>query len=228
MSRAVVLLSGGIDSTTVLSMVVPDLGAENVYTLSFNYGQAHRAELYSAGKVAKYYQVKEHHVLRLPAALLRWDLSALTGGAKLPHQKYGALDLTEAGFSPTYVPFRNGTLISLATAFALRRSCSRLYVGTHQSDEDSGVYPDCTADFIVAMGYAVWLGSANHVLLLNPLQSLTKTQIITLGLTRNAPYHLTRSCYSTGPLACGRCPTCQERLAAFEANNIDDPGRYQK
>jgi 7-cyano-7-deazaguanine synthase len=125
------------------------------------------------------------------------------------------------------VPFRNGILISVAAAFALKMGSEIIYFGAHQEDAMNWAYPDCTPEFLGAMKNAVWVGTYHKVRLATPLEWLDKAGIVGLGKQLNAPFDLTRSCYQGWDKACGHCATCISRLEAFKANNLVDPIVYQ-
>jgi 7-cyano-7-deazaguanine synthase len=220
--RSVVLLSGGIDSTTCLALALVDTMPEEVLSVSMAYGQKHRAELDSARDVARHYGVG-HEVLDIPSLFRGGDSTLVEGGPENPRVAYE--DLPE-GASPAYVPFRNGVFLSMATATALVHGATAVYFGAHSEDAARWAYPDCTPEFIGSMASAIFVGSYMKVRLLTPLQWLTKAQIVRLGTELAAPYHLTMSCYDGMRPACGTCPTCRSRREAFLANGLEDPIRY--
>jgi len=215
---AVVLLSGGIDSTVALTLALRE--HESVEALSILYGQSHPDEVDHAARIADDMGA-EHTVLKLPYTALRDSHSALTGSREMPEQTYAEI-AASYGQSPTYVPFRNGTMLSLATAHALRVGASEVWAGMHAEDAANWAYPDCTPEFIGGMAAAIYVGSYHAVRLRTPLQWMTKTEVIRLGLTTGAPLGLTLSCYRGSP-PCETCPTCVSRAHAFAELGIDDP-----
>ncbi|MCD8301180.1 MAG: 7-cyano-7-deazaguanine synthase QueC [Clostridiales bacterium] len=222
--RALVLSSGGVDSTTCLALAVKEYGNENVIALSIFYGQKHDKELIASGKVADYYQV-EHITLDLTPVFAWSDCSLLTHSDKeIPEQSYGE-QIKEAGGSPvsTYVPFRNGLFLSAAAGVALSKDCGVIYYGAHSDDAAGSAYPDCSADFVDSMGQAIYLGSGGQLRLVAPFVSVNKAEVVRQGLVLDVPYELTWSCYEGGEKPCGKCGTCLDRAAAFAANKIKDP-----
>jgi 7-cyano-7-deazaguanine synthase len=219
---AVVLLSGGVDSTTCLALAVRDHGVPATLALSFDYGQKHRAEIEHARTVAQHYSV-QHQVVQLPNVFRGSGSTLIDGGPSNPVVSYDEL---AEGQSPAYVPFRNGLMLSTATALALVREAQAVYFGAHAEDGQRWAYPDCTPEFIGSMANAVFVGTYFKVRLLSPLQWLTKREVVGVGLSLEAPYQLTLSCYDGREPACGICPTCRSRRSAFRANGLEDPIPY--
>lgn len=220
--KSVVLLSGGVDSTTCLAMAISGVGADGVLALSASYGQKHSAELRHAAAVAGHYGV-DHRVLQIPSLFASSSSTLIQGGAANPSVSYEELD---EGVSPAYVPFRNGVFLSMATAVALDAGAEFVYFGAHSEDASRWAYPDCTPEFIGSMASAMFVGSYMKVRLVSPLQWATKSDVIRMGLALGAPYHLTMSCYNGSEPACAVCPTCRSRRDAFRANGIEDPIAY--
>jgi len=217
--KGFVLLSGGIDSTTVLGLALTE--CQEVITASMYYGQKHEVELESAKLVADWYNVN-HVVFELPPI---FSDSALTEEEdNIPEETYA-----EQGYGPvaTVVPFRNANFISVATTLAITNNCDVIYVGMHADDSLNWAYPDCSPEFIGAMANAVYIGSYNQVRLKAPFVFMQKKEIIKLGTELKAPYHLTHSCYKGTKPACGLCATCQDRKQAFIDNSLVDPIAYQ-
>ena len=229
-SCAVILSSGGIDSTTCLALAVKRFGAENVTALGVSYGQKHVRELESAQAVAKHYQVAQH-MLDLSNALAA-STNALMARSSHPieHESYGQqIQGREEGPVSTYVPLRNGLMLSAAAAFALSIYPDRrvlLYLGAHADDAAGSAYPDCSAEFVGTMGRAIELGTYGLVSLEAPFVHVNKAAVVKCGLDMQVPYHLTWSCYEGSSKPCGTCGTCIDRIAAFRANGIDDPLEY--
>lgn len=225
MSKAVVLLSGGLDSATCLSLAVKKFGAENVSALSVFYGQRHEAELTCARNVAKFYGVA-HYELDAAEIFRRSDSALLaTSDESLEKKSYAAqIQQNNSPRIATYVPFRNGLMISMAAAFAdgLYKDDVELYIGVH-SDDAGDAYPDCSAHFISAMSAAVRIGTYEKIRLIAPFLCQKKSDVVKAGLELGTPYHLTRSCYERGDKPCGQCATCIDRAKAFELNGVKDP-----
>lgn len=222
--EALVLFSGGVDSTTCLGIAVDKFGSENVLALSVSYGQKHTKEIESARAVAKHYGV-ELYELDLSEMFRFSDCSLLKGSSEeVPHESY-AEQLKETNGSPvsTYVPFRNGLFISSAAAIAISRGCSVIYYGAHSDDAAGNAYPDCSEAFNNAISEAVWVGSGNQVRIEAPFVSKTKADVVKMGLELGVPYELTWSCYEGGDVPCGKCGTCIDRAKAFAENGVSDP-----
>lgn len=222
--KAIVLFSGGVDSTTCLALAVKKYGAENVVALSVSYGQKHSKEISASEAVAKYYNV-EHIKLDLGLIFKYSDCSLLEHSeAEIPHESYSEqLEKTSGSPVSTYVPFRNGLFIAAAASVAVSKGCGVIIYGAHADDSAGNAYPDCSPDFNEAMGKAVFEGSGGQVSLEAPFVGLSKAQVVKTGLELDVPYELTWSCYEGGDKPCGVCGTCRDRLAAFEANGVSDP-----
>lgn len=223
--KAVVLSSGGLDSTTCLGIAVDKLGKENVSAVSIYYGQRNARELSNAERVAAHYGVGRYEFN--VAEILRNSNSALlnTSTAELEHSTYGE-QVANGKHVETYVPFRNGLMISVAASFAdalYDDETVELYIGVHQDDVAVNAYPDCRADFIQAIGTAVNIGTYGKIKLVAPLIGKTKAEVVAIGLALNVPYELTWSCYERGDKPCGTCATCLDRAKAFAANGVPDP-----
>ena len=222
--KALVLASGGLDSTTLLAYAVDRYGAENVHALSIQYGQKHEREMESARMVAAHYGV-QLHTMDLTPVFAESDSSLLSHSAQdIPHESYA--DQLEAGDTPlvsTYVPFRNGLFLSSAAAMALSLGCSTLYYGAHHDDWAGSAYPDCSPEFVEAMAQAIERGTGGELRMQAPFVSWSKADIVKLGLDLHVPYALTWSCYEGGERPCGACATCIDRARAFEENGEVDP-----
>jgi 7-cyano-7-deazaguanine synthase len=222
MEKAVVLLSGGLDSTTLLAMCVQDLGAKNVNALCLSYGQKHVKELESAIKVARYYGVP---LVEETVDCFKFsDCNLLCGRDAIPHGEYSNQINKEAdGVVSTYVPFRNGLFLSVATAYAYSIGADTVCYGAHADDAAGNAYPDCSTEFVKCMNFAVQAGTANKVKILAPFVNYNKAKIVSLGLSLGVPYELTWSCYEGHDTPCGTCATCLDRIKAFELNGTVDP-----
>lgn len=223
--KAVVLLSGGIDSTTCLAEAVDYYGAASVLALTAYYGQKHKKELESADKVAKFYGVA-HEQVNLSEVYHLSDCPLLAKSHQhIKHESYAdqLKELGGTGTVDTYVPFRNGLLLSYAAAIAVSVGAEAIYYGAHADDAAGRAYPDCTPEFAESMDKAIYEGSGRTCHLRAPLLNLTKALVVKKGLKLKAPYELTWSCYEGGEKPCGVCGTCRDRAAAFAANGIEDP-----
>ena len=225
--KALVLASGGVDSTTCLAMAVKEYGAENVLALTVLYGQKHKRELESAKKVCEYYGVRQREI----------DLTPLFAGSncslldssdeEIPLESYAdQLKKTEGKPVSTYVPFRNGLFLSTAASIALSEDCSLLYYGAHADDAAGSAYPDCSEDFYRAINTAIYEGSGRQLEVKAPFIRSTKAEVVRKGLELSVPYELTWSCYLGSERPCGKCGTCVDRIKAFELNGVKDPLEY--
>lgn len=223
--RALVLSSGGVDSTTCLGLAIEKYGKENVTALSITYGQKHDKEVEAAEAVARYYGV-ELITLDL-AKIFQYDTKCtlLQGCAEEISEESYADQLKKSDGKPvsTYVPFRNGLFLSSAASIALSKDCSVIYYGAHSDDAAGNAYPDCSDAFNEAMKSAIELGSGNQLTIEAPFVKWTKKDVVREGLRLHVPYQLTWSCYEGGDKPCGKCGTCLDRAAAFAANGVKDP-----
>lgn len=226
--KAIVLLSGGIDSTTCLSLAVDKYGADEVMALSAQYGQKHSRELDAAKAVAAHYGIK-HRVLNLTELFADSDCSLLSSSNKdIPLENYSK-QLKKTGGKPvsTYVPFRNGLFISAAASVALSNGCTEIYYGAHADDAAGNAYPDCSTDFNNAINRAIYLGSGGELTVKAPFIGANKAEVVKTGLKLGAPFELTWSCYTGGKKPCEKCGTCIDRAAAFAANGVPDPANKE-
>lgn len=222
--KALVLFSGGIDSTTCLGLAVERYGAAEVLALSVFYGQKHRKELEAARKIGEHYGVTVQ-TLDLAEIFAGSQCALLSASEEeIPKESYaGQLAQGEGKPVSTYVPFRNGLFLASAASVALSHGCGVIYYGAHRDDAAGNAYPDCSEAFHAAMSRAVFLGSGEQLRLEAPFVDKNKAQIIAQGLTLGVPYELTWSCYEGGETPCGVCATCRDRAAAFAANGMKDP-----
>lgn len=221
--EALVLFSGGVDSTTCLAMAVDKYGRDKVVALSISYGQKHTKEIEASNKIAEYYGV-EHIYLDLGKIFEYSDCSLLSHSDKdIPQDTYEN-QLKETNGLPvsTYVPFRNGLFLSSAASIALSKGCSVIYYGAHADDSAGNAYPDCSSEFNRAIGEAVYIGSGQQLRILAPFVNMFKSDVVATGLKLKVPYELTWSCYEGGDKPCGVCGTCIDRREAFAANGIEE------
>lgn len=227
MKKALVLSSGGVDSTTCVGIAVNDVGSENVSTVSVFYGQKHNKELECADKIADFYNVK-HYVLDLSNVLQYSNCSLMKNSTEeIPMMSYAEqIEKNGEGKVSTYVPFRNGLMLSAVAALAQSiypDDDVDIYLGAHADDAAGRAYADCSEEFTSAMNTAIVIGTYGKVRVVAPLVNLNKAGVVSLGLSINVPYKYTWSCYSGGDKPCGHCGTCIDRAKAFEANGISDP-----
>ena len=223
MSKAVILLSGGLDSTTVLAIAKSQ--GYDCYALSFDYGQKQRSELESSISIAKKFNVIEHRIMKI-------SLSDI-GGSALTDQSIDVPKYSESDEIPiTYVPARNTIFLSFALAWAEVVDCQTIFIGVNALDYSG--YPDCRPEFIEAFENMANLATKNSVegdriQIKTPLISMTKAEIIKKGLSLGVDYSETTSCYDANTLgeACGECDACVLRKIGFENANVQDPTRYQ-
>ncbi|MEH6471957.1 MAG: 7-cyano-7-deazaguanine synthase QueC [Halopseudomonas sp.] len=220
--KAVVLLSGGLDSATTLVMA-NRLGYQ-CYALSFNYGQRSLAELQAAETVAEALGVVEHKTIR-------FDLGDI-GGSALTDHSIDVPDQLEQGVPVTYVPARNTLFLSMALGWAEVLEAEAIYIGVNAVDYSG--YPDCRAEFIEAFQAMANLATkaaidGKPIRIETPLIDLTKAQIIQQGIAGGLDYGLTVSCYQADQLgrACGVCDSCRLRTQGFSEAGVTDPTRYQ-
>lgn len=227
MKKAIVLSSGGVDSTTCVGVALKDVGSENVSTVSVFYGQKHNKELECAEKVAEFYNVK-HYVLDLSNVLQYSNCSLMKNSTEdIPMMSYAEqIEKNGEGKVSTYVPFRNGLMLSAVAALAQSiypDDDVDIYLGAHADDAAGRAYADCSEEFTSAMNTAIVIGTYGKVRVVAPLVNLNKAGVVKLGLSIDVPYKYTWSCYSGGDKPCGHCGTCIDRAKAFEANGISDP-----
>lgn len=220
--RAVVLLSGGLDSATALAMANAE--GRECHALSFLYGQRHEIELAAAKRVAAAIGVAEHVVY--PLDLRVFGASALTDAIAVPKDAVGA-----PGIPVTYVPARNTIFLALALGYAEARAAGEIWIGVNAIDYSG--YPDCRPEFIEAFQQVILRGTRSGVergtpRLVTPLIRLTKAEIIRKGTKLGVDYSLTHSCYDPDPggRACGHCDSCLLRKRGFEEAGVPDPTLY--
>jgi 7-cyano-7-deazaguanine synthase len=224
--RAVVLLSGGLDSATTLAIAQQQ--GFDTFAISFRYGQRHAAEIESACAVARHMQVRQHIVLNI-------DLSQFGGSAlttSLPVPKRDSVEQIGGEIPVTYVPARNTVFLSLALAWSEVLAAGDIFLGVNALDYSG--YPDCRPDYVAAFQQLANLATKGAVegrlpvTIHAPLIDQTKSQIIARGIALGVDYSLTTSCYDPLPtnLACGRCDACLLRRKGFADNNLVDPIIY--
>ena len=247
--KAFVLLSGGIDSTTCLYQARKNLGGGDsgeIEAISIDYGQKHLKEISIAKECCEELGIS-HKVLPLGDLLKGRGIMLTDADVEIPSVSYDQI----VGVSPTYVPFRNGTMLSVIAALAQKyvketiqfqieldprmneiavleqaRNSVGIYFGAHAEDAQNWAYPDCTPEFIGSMANAIYTGTYYTTRLHAPLMNLDKSQVITLGASLGVPFEKTWSCYVGGKMHCGKCPTCQSRRDGFIKAGVNDPTEY--
>ena len=227
MPKALVLSSGGVDSTTCLGLAVHELGAANVVSVSMFYGQKHQKELEAARKLAEYYNIK-HYEIDLSVVFQYSNCSLLSHStAEVPEGDYAdQIGRADNGMVATYVPFRNGMFLSTAASLAASlfpEEQVTIYIGAHADDAAGNAYADCSQAFIDSMDDAINIGTYQFVTIKAPFAGCNKAQVVAKGLELKVPYQFTWSCYNGGDKPCGKCGTCIDRAKAFSANNAIDP-----
>lgn len=219
--KAVVLLSGGLDSATILAQA--KAAGFACYSMSFDYGQRHRAELQAAERVAQQMAVVEHKVIGL-------NLNGI-GGSALTDSSIAVPEAPTEGIPVTYVPARNTVFLSLALGWAEVLGAHDIFIGVNAVDYSG--YPDCRPQFIEAFERVANLATREGVegrgfRIQAPLQNLSKAQIVQIGVQHGVDYGLTVSCYQADDdgRACGKCDSCRLRAAGFAAAGVADPTRY--
>ena len=220
--KAVVLVSGGLDSSTVLALALQQ--GYRCYTLSFDYGQRHRSELEAAKRVSELMKVEEHKIVRL-------DLGTI-GGSALTDTTIDVPEQETAGIPVTYVPARNTVFLSIALGWAEVLEADTIFLGVNAVDYSG--YPDCRPEYISSFETMANLATragveGNKLSIQAPLIDMTKGEIISAGTSLGVDYSQTVSCYqaSIDGLACGKCDSCRLRIEGFNQAGISDPTRYK-
>ena len=226
-TKAVILVSGGLDSATVLA--IARKAGHELHALSFDYGQRHRFELESADRLCRANAVASHIVFPIDTRIFQG--SALTNDIPVPHQRSDA-EIAD-GIPVTYVPARNTIFLALALGMAESIRATELFIGVNAVDYSG--YPDCRPEFISAFESVANLATkagveGSRITIRTPLISLTKAEIILLGLQLGVDYGLTHSCYDPNRrgVSCGECDSCQLRRKGFAEAGVDDPIEYQR
>ncbi len=234
--KAIILLSGGLDSATILAIAKKE--QYQIYAISFDYGQRHKIELKAAKKLAKIYQVFEHKIVKIDLRI--FGGSALTSNIAVPKNQ-----LNQNQIPITYVPARNAIFLSYALAYGEVVGARDIFIGVNAVDYSG--YPDCRMEFISAFEAMANLATVaggfqnsnshnynleNSFKIKTPLINLSKQEIIQIGLSLGVDYSLAHSCYdpiiqANKVYGCKECDSCLLRLAGFKANNISDPYLYQ-
>lgn len=225
MERALVLSSGGVDSTTCVGLAIERFGKNNVSTVSVSYGQKHSKELECAQNIADYYDV-EHYELDLSQIMKYSNCSLLSHSTEeIDNGTYEEqIESSTNGKVSTYVPFRNGLMLSSVAALAMSiypDDITHIYLGAHADDAAANAYADTSKAFTDAMFLAIDEGTYHQVKVEAPLVEMNKSQVVAEGIRLNVPYHMTWSCYVGGDIPCGECGTCKDCIEAFNSNGIN-------
>ncbi len=226
--KAVLLLSGGLDSTTLLAIAVRE--GFDVHAMTFRYGQRHVSEIDAARRIAAAYRVHQHVIVDID--LRTFGGSALTSDVEVPKDR-DVSDATDGGIPITYVPARNTIFLSFALAWAEVLEAGDIFIGVNALDYSG--YPDCRPEYVVAYERMANLATrggvegTNPIRIRTPLIDLTKAQIIRRGLELGVDYSMTQSCYDPDSFgaACGHCDACQLRLRGFAEAGVRDPAGYR-
>lgn len=220
--KAIVLSSGGVDSTVCIAMAIEKYGKNNVSSISVFYGQKHKKEILAAQKIAEYYGVVHQEIDLFN--IFKFSDSTLVNTSNNPVLEQSCEEeLKNGSIISSYVPFRNGVIISAATALimsTLKNDNAVIYIGVHSSDY---AYADCSKEFIAAINKAVYEGTYRKIQIEVPLLNKTKTEVIKMGLKFKVPFEYTWTCYKGEEKPCLKCASCLDRLKAFEANGTKDP-----
>jgi 7-cyano-7-deazaguanine synthase len=227
MPKAVLLLSGGLDSTTLLAQAIHE--GVDVHAMTFRYGQRHASEIDAARRIAAHYGVRDHVIADIDLRV--FGGSALTSDIAVPKDR-DVGDTSHAGIPITYVPARNTIFLSFALAWAEVLDATQIFIGVNALDYSG--YPDCRPEFIAAYERMANLATrggvegTNPIHIRAPLIDLSKADIIRRGLELGVDYSLTQSCYDPDPsgAACGHCDACQLRLNGFAQAGVSDPAKY--
>lgn len=229
--KALVLFSGGIDSTICLALAIKKYGQKNVEAITINYGQRNDREIESAEKISNYYKVKNKVI----------DISNIFDDANCSLLKKSKIDIPEKKYEEqvkelkdgenvsTNVPFRNGLMLSVCASYAVANGFSAIYYGIHREEGVAEtLYPDCGEEFNLSMNLAIYIGSGKMVKIVAPLSGLLKNEVIKIGIDNNVPFDLTWTCYEDNSKPCGKCTACMDRIKGFKENDIEDPVEYME
>lgn len=231
--KGIVSLSGGRDSSTLLAYVVEKLGAENVSAVSFDYGSKHPEELYCAKKIAEYYGIKEHLIIKIDPSVFNGSTSTLLEGRDDVQldKTYAEIQKESEGKVDTYIPARNFLFSAYIAAFAESKVQQYdddviYFLGQHADDGAGGAYPDCTPEFTDAIALATKISSNGRVHSESPFIHMTKAEVIKLAVELNVPLDMTLSCYDPittedGVIECGRCATCLDVKNAMQSLGLE-------
>ncbi len=218
MNKAVIILSGGLDSTTLLYDLYAQ--AKDVHAITFNYGQRHDKEIEMARKTCEKVGV-EHTIVNLSNLGDILGNNALTGEIEMPEGHY-----KDESMKLTVVPNRNMIMLSIAIGYAINIGSNHVYYGAHAGDH--AIYPDCRPKFVQAIQNVAELCHYDPVYVHAPYLYMGKDKIVARGLSLGVDFATTWTCYRGAKLACGKCGSCTERLEAFKLNDVEDPIEYEE
>ena len=224
--KALVIFSGGLDSTICLAKAIEDFGKKNVTALSFDYGQKNYKELIKAEELTSEYKIK--HIKMNICSLFETSNSSMLrhSDREIPKETYDEQVKKLKGNEDvsTNVPFRNGLMLSIAASIALSKKIDIIYYGIHlENGIARSLYPDCGEEFNNAINEAIYIGTGKKVKVIAPLVNMTKKEIVALGAKMKVPFEKTWTCYENDEHPCGKCTACMDRIAGFKENNLIDP-----
>lgn len=217
MEKVVLILSGGMDSTTLLYKLAAE--GYDVYAISFNYGQRHNRELTVARRTCEKIGVK-HRIVNVSGLKYLLEGSSLTSDIEVPEGHYA-----DENMKKTVVPNRNMIMLSIATGYAVSIGAGKVFFGAHSGDH--AIYPDCRKVFVAALNAVTKVANYQPIEVIAPFLELDKGDIAILGKRLGVDYSLTHTCYKGKKVACGKCGACTERLEAFKKAGIEDPIKYE-
>jgi 7-cyano-7-deazaguanine synthase len=220
MPKIVVSFSGGMDSLTLLGFAISEFGRENVIPVGFSYGSKHNQWEHRAAQMAVGFYDVSYSIIPLDFVKDMFKSDLLQSGGEIPEGHYEAESMKR-----TVVPCRNLIFASILAGFAESEGAERVYLGVHAGDH--AIYPDCRAKFIYQLCDTVLTATEGKVKVAAPFLHVDKAEILRIGLKTGVPYNFSRTCYKDQPVACGKCGSCQERLAAFEEVGMTDPLEYE-
>lgn len=222
MVKAIVALSGGLDSTCLLSKLLKEgtVSRKVELAVGFYYGSRHNTkENLAASRIASHYNIP-FRLFNLYGIMSDFGSAIMKGSEKdVPHGHYA-----EESMRDTVIPGRNLIFLAVLAGIAEDQKCQEIYIGAHAGDHF--IYPDCRPEFLKAASEAVFLSSGHKVSIRAPFVDMDKAGVLRVGLSNNAPVHLSWTCYEGKDIACGQCGSCQERLEAFSKCGIEDPIAY--
>lgn len=226
--KAVVLFSGGLDSSVLLAKTVAKYGREEVLTLGVDYGQRHVKELAAAEVVRKVLGVTNGALVSIRGGLLlhSMELKAPMGGSSQTEEGIAVPEghYADESMKATFVPNRNMVMISLAASFALANGADEVHYAAHAGDH--AIYPDCRPEFVDFMNHVLTVANYSPVRVVAPFIGMTKAEVVGEGAQLGVPFDLTWSCYQGLEVHCGKCGTCVERREAFQLAGVKDPTEY--
>lgn len=232
MSKAIVLFSGGVDSTICLALAIKKYGKDNVCAIGIDYGQKNIKEIECSKVIADYYGVNYVNLYLANILSSATNCSMLRSSKldipKISYDEQVKIKKKEENVS-TNVPFRNGLMLCTCASYAIANGYDEIYYGIHLEEGVAReLYPDCDEDFNMAMNLAIYVGSGKKVKIVAPLSGLLKKEVIKIGLDLKVPFDLTWTCYEEGDIPCGKCCACKDRIKGFKENNIEDPLVYEE